>query len=142
MLKDTDVVHLNVGGTVYAASAGTLRARPGYLRELTAVLPHKDPTKVPFIDRNGALFRYVLDFLRDGVLHPPVGFSEWGALRLEFAFFFGDSFDDFYYDSNAAPVSLPPSPQKGDGWMAGTPPRTSRGIVPKTPKTPRTPKAP
>jgi len=47
---------------------------------------HTDPNAEIFIDRNGARFQYVLDYLRDGKVHLPVFVSK-ASLLLDLNFF-------------------------------------------------------
>eukprot|EP01065_Artemidia_motanka_P022494 TRINITY_DN26706_c0_g1_i1.p1 TRINITY_DN26706_c0_g1~~TRINITY_DN26706_c0_g1_i1.p1 ORF type:complete len:461 (+),score=139.56 TRINITY_DN26706_c0_g1_i1:85-1467(+) len=125
MVSADEVVHLNVGGVEYSAAAATLCAREGLLSGL--VLGHgavRDDQGRLFIDRNGDLFRYILDFLRDNELRPPSGFCEWGALKREFRYFFGSSFTDFECsDGGSARNSTPDAP-------AATPPATEQSPCP------------
>ncbi|XP_078683120.1 BTB/POZ domain-containing protein KCTD12-like [Branchiostoma floridae x Branchiostoma belcheri] len=84
------VVQLNVGGASYAAALQTLRRRPDSLlgRMFSAgpgsrSAPPRDETGRYFLDRDGALFRFVLDFLRTDQLLLPAGFPEKERLRAE-----------------------------------------------------------
>ncbi|XP_019631547.1 PREDICTED: BTB/POZ domain-containing protein KCTD16-like [Branchiostoma belcheri] len=84
------VVPLNVGGASYAATLQTLRRRPDSLlgRMFSAgpgslSAPPRDDTGRYFLDRDGALFRFVLDFLRTDQLLLPAGFPEKERLRAE-----------------------------------------------------------
>lgn len=85
------VVDLNVGGVFYTTAASTLvQAQPSLLADRFSgrldPLP-KDSKGRYFIDRDGVLFRYVLDFLRDGKLSLPESFREKERLRLEAAYY-------------------------------------------------------
>uniref|UniRef100_UPI00358F0283 BTB/POZ domain-containing protein KCTD12-like n=1 Tax=Myxine glutinosa TaxID=7769 RepID=UPI00358F0283 len=88
----SEVVELNVGGQVYLTRYATLRSAPGSLithmfsRKGTAELP-RDGKGRYFIDRDGFLFRYILDFLRDSRLVLPEHFPERGRLQREAEFF-------------------------------------------------------
>lgn len=77
----SQVVRLNVGGTVYVTTAATLSSRGENF--FTALLREHHWTTVLedgsiLVDRNGALFGVVLDFLRTGrlVLPPDVDWYE------------------------------------------------------------------
>ena len=62
-------VRLDVGGSIYATTTQTLRRYPNSLLALMFSGRHelqREPDGSYFIDRDGAHFRYVLNFLRDG----------------------------------------------------------------------------
>ena len=80
-------VHLDVGGKNYTTSLATLKSVPGSriyntFTGRTAVTLDKK-TNCYFIDRDGELFRYVLQYLRDGSLSTPDDFNEWEQLEKE-----------------------------------------------------------
>ncbi|KAF6731400.1 BTB/POZ domain-containing protein KCTD16 [Oryzias melastigma] len=86
----TDVIELNVGGQVYYTRHATLTSVPnsllgklfsskkGSLNDLS-----RDLRGRYFIDRDGFLFRYVLDYLRDKQVVLPDHFPERGRLKRE-----------------------------------------------------------
>lgn len=83
-------IELNVGGKFYSTSVLTLTREPDSL--LGRIFSgrqtvDKDGTGKYFIDRDGALFRYILDFLRTKRLHLPEDFCEIARLRNEAEFF-------------------------------------------------------
>ena len=83
-------IELNVGGKFYSTSVLTLTREPDSL--LGRIFSgrqevDKDQTGKYFIDRDGFLFRYILDFLRTKKLHLPDDFCEIARLRLEAEFF-------------------------------------------------------
>lgn len=89
-----DVIELNVGGQVYYTRHATLISNPGSL--LGKIFSPKnnasndlarDPKGRYFIDRDGFLFRYVLDYLRDKQVVLPDHFPEKGRLRKEAEYF-------------------------------------------------------
>nr|XP_015205116.1 PREDICTED: BTB/POZ domain-containing protein KCTD16 isoform X3 [Lepisosteus oculatus] len=89
-----DVVELNVGGQVYFTRHSTLTSIPNSL--LGKIFsPKKDPSNDLardtkgryFIDRDGFLFRYVLDYLRDKQVVLPDHFPEKGRLKREAEYF-------------------------------------------------------
>lgn len=89
-----DVVELNVGGQVYYTRHSTLVSTPSSL--LCKLFSSKkdasndlarDPKGRYFIDRDGFLFRYVLDYLRDKQVVLPDHFPEKGRLRKEAEYF-------------------------------------------------------
>ncbi|XP_035682288.1 BTB/POZ domain-containing protein KCTD8-like [Branchiostoma floridae] len=82
------VVELNVGGTSYSTSLETLRRHPdSVLGRMFAAGPRSEPPRDGkgryFVDRDGQLFRYVLDYLRTDRLLLPAGFPEKERLRRE-----------------------------------------------------------
>lgn len=87
-----DIVELNVGGVTYATTLGTLQhAEPesplAIISKLNAVeirtIFGRDSKNRIFIDRDGMLFRYILDYLRNQKLSLPENFSERDRLRNE-----------------------------------------------------------
>ncbi|KAL1138783.1 hypothetical protein AAG570_008845 [Ranatra chinensis] len=73
-----EIVELNVGGVFYTTSRSTLAREPGttLARLLDQEQPLKDAKGRLFVDRDGVLFRYVLDYLRTRALVLPEGFRE------------------------------------------------------------------
>ena len=109
---------LNVGGHHFDVAMTTLTAREGFLKQIA-----ENPRGVGcdadgriFLDRDGELFRYVLEYLRCGVIHPSLEFSDWGMLRNEFMFYFGNTFQEFYVlgetppTQNHTPIKIPEAP--------------------------------
>ncbi|XP_036444340.1 BTB/POZ domain-containing protein KCTD16b [Colossoma macropomum] len=89
-----DVIELNVGGQVYYTRHATLANNPGsLLGKLFSPKSNasndlaRDPKGRYFIDRDGFLFRYVLDYLRDKQVVLPDHFPEKGRLRKEAEYF-------------------------------------------------------
>ncbi|XP_029107232.1 BTB/POZ domain-containing protein KCTD16-like [Scleropages formosus] len=85
-----DVVELNVGGQVYYTRHATLVSSPNSLlgKIFSSKKDHckdlaRDPKGRFFIDRDGFLFRYVLDYLRDKQVVLPDHFPERGRLKRE-----------------------------------------------------------
>jgi len=82
-----EIVELNVGGVSYTTTLATLLAdKTTLLAELFGEGRDslaKDSKGRYFLDRDGVLFRYILDFLRDKALHLPEGFRERQRLLRE-----------------------------------------------------------
>lgn len=83
-----EVLELNVGGQVYVTKRSTLVSVPD--TTLHAMFTRCTPRELPrdsrgrfFIDRDGFLFRYILDFLRDRQLVLPEHFPERERLQRE-----------------------------------------------------------
>lgn len=91
-----DVIELNVGGVTYATTIGTLQqADPESplaiistmnLAEIRSIFGRDSKNRV-FIDRDGILFRYILDFLRNKKLSLPENFAERERLKVEAEFY-------------------------------------------------------
>lgn len=91
-MGDSTVVELNVGGVHYTSTLKTLTSdRNSRLGELfvdsngktdTSSLT-KDAKGRIFLDRDGVLFRYILDYLRDDAIQLPEGFREKKRLLKE-----------------------------------------------------------
>nr|DBA30823.1 TPA: hypothetical protein GDO54_006760 [Pyxicephalus adspersus] len=89
-----EVIELNVGGQVYFTRHSTLTSIPHSLlwkmftskRDSVNDLA-KDAKGRFFIDRDGFLFRYVLDYLRDRQVVLPDHFPEKGRLKREAEYF-------------------------------------------------------
>ncbi|XP_075996225.1 galactokinase isoform X3 [Genypterus blacodes] len=85
-----DPVSLNVGGEIYTTTLDTLtRCRDSMLGAMfTGQIPAlRDKQGNVFIDRDGKVFRYILNFLRSSCLDLPSGFPELPLLRREADFF-------------------------------------------------------
>ncbi|XP_059180936.1 BTB/POZ domain-containing protein KCTD21-like [Centropristis striata] len=85
-----DPVSLNVGGEIYTTTLDTLtRCRDSMLGAMfTGQIPVlRDDRGNVFIDRDGKVFRYILNYLRSSSLDLPAGFSELSLLRREVDFF-------------------------------------------------------
>ena len=87
-----DIVELNVGGVFYTTSLATLKSEPESLlgqifTGKTKTGFTKDSKGKYFLDRDGVLFRYVLDYLRNQKLVLPESFQEKERLRLEAEYF-------------------------------------------------------
>ncbi|XP_023274746.1 BTB/POZ domain-containing protein KCTD21-like [Seriola lalandi dorsalis] len=85
-----DPVSLNVGGEIYTTTLDTLtRCRDSMLGAMfTGQIPMlRDSKGNIFIDRDGKVFRYILNYLRSSSLDLPDGFSELALLQREADFF-------------------------------------------------------
>lgn len=81
------ILELNVGGVHYTTKLKTLLSEPNtLLYEMFTGKPSevtKDAKGRVFIDRDGVLFRYILDYLRDSAISLPDGFRETERLKKE-----------------------------------------------------------
>ena len=87
-----DIVKLNVGGRIYSTSRSILTRYPDSM--LGAMfggnLPLENNTDSDgnyFIDRDGELFRYILNFLRVSKLILPNSFQDTEAFQMEVDFY-------------------------------------------------------
>jgi len=86
-MSSSQIIELNVGGVIYASSQSTLQSdEAANLKQILSTNP-KDSKGRVFIDRDGVLFRYVLDYLRDKKISLPENFQEKCRLLREFEFF-------------------------------------------------------
>lgn len=84
------VVGLNVGGLFYTTTRYTMTQFPdSKLAELfnSEIKAPRDPKGNYFIDRDGGLFKYVLNFLRTKKLVLPEEFQEFEQLEIEASFY-------------------------------------------------------
>merc|ERR1719495_922853 len=90
-MEQSRIVDLNVGGILYTTTIDTLTKDPDsmlfkmFSSDLRSLI--KDKKGRIFLDRDGQLFRYILDFLRNGKLNLPVNFQETAGLKAEAHFF-------------------------------------------------------
>ena len=85
-------IELNVGGVMYTTSLDTLLKQPdSLLASLFKESPQsrlvRDTKGKVFIDRDGVLFRYILDYLRNLKLVLPENFHERDRLKQEAEYF-------------------------------------------------------
>ena len=89
-ITDSNVVTLNVGGTIYTASLEILRKyTDSYLACMLdgRVCALYDEQGRYFVEANGELFKYVLDYLRRDELILPDDFNQYDLLLIEAEFF-------------------------------------------------------
>ena len=102
------LVQLNVGGMGFSTTVATLSSHPGILRDVVsgAVACQRDAEGRIFLDSDGTLFCYVLNFLRHGRFALPASFDSYPALHQTIAHLLP-----------ALPYSQMPQPQhqKGHG---------------------------
>nr|CAD7452647.1 unnamed protein product [Timema tahoe]CAD7586949.1 unnamed protein product [Timema genevievae] len=102
------VVELNVGGVFYTTALSTLTKHTGSLLAHVfsgkAPPPTRDAKGKYFLDRDGVLFRYVLDYLRNDVLVLPESFREKERLRQEAEHFGFPGMTEAVKGSDATPV--------------------------------------
>ena len=84
------ILKLDVGGVKYKTSLKTLQKFPeSYLSQLFSgdiESPHFEDGEY-FLDADGEIFKYILNFLRRGELMLPDGFKEYNLLAAEARFF-------------------------------------------------------
>ena len=89
-VRFSSTVKLNIGGQYFITSVQTLRKDPNSM--LAAMFSGKFDTKPSedgsfFIDRDGTHFRFILNYLRDGVLILPEGATALKQLQQEAEFY-------------------------------------------------------
>lgn len=85
-----EIIELNVGGFNYTTSKTTILSYPDSMlgRMISGQMPTaKDANQRIFIDRDGPIFRHILNFLRDKTLNIPENFDEYAQLRQEADFY-------------------------------------------------------
>jgi hypothetical protein len=85
-----DIIEFNIGGTTYTTSRTTVTSYPDSMLccMISGRLPNAtDAKQRVFIDRDGPLFRYILNFLRDKQLNLPDDFNDFRQLRQEADFY-------------------------------------------------------
>ena len=90
MVTFPNIVRLDVGGVYYTTNLETLRAAPNSLLDVMfsgkfEVRPGQDGRY--FLDRNGKLFSYILDFLRNGTVPLPTDRYKRAQLLAEAEYF-------------------------------------------------------
>ncbi|XP_071798809.1 uncharacterized protein [Asterias amurensis] len=86
----SDLVTLNVGGSLYTTTVSTLTCYPNSMlgTMFSGNIPtHRDNNGHYIIDGDGPIFRHVLNFLRRYSLCLPHDFKEWDLLSAEADFF-------------------------------------------------------
>ena len=69
----TDIAKFNVGGQHYEVSRSLLQSHPDTMLAKSASDQwQEDPESEIFIERDGARFRFVMDYLRDGNVTLPI----------------------------------------------------------------------
>lgn len=91
-VKTNEVVDLNVGGTFYTTTRQLLKKHPNSLlfewfADPSATSLPRDSAGRYFIDRDGQLFRFILDHLRNDQLVLPLRFAERNRLLCEAQFY-------------------------------------------------------
>lgn len=87
---NSELIELNVGGCAYATSRTTILSYPDSMlcRMISGQMTSATDSKQRiFIDRDGPLFRHILNFLRDKRLNLPENFTEYAQLRQEADFY-------------------------------------------------------
>ncbi|XP_030855925.1 BTB/POZ domain-containing protein KCTD21-like [Strongylocentrotus purpuratus] len=89
-LHSDNQIGLNVGGKIYLTTRDTLTRYPNSFFAIlldSAIPSDKDAQGNYLIDRDGKIFRHVLNFMRCGELVLPRGFDEFDLLEREADFF-------------------------------------------------------
>eukprot|EP01012_Entosiphon_sulcatum_P050195 TRINITY_DN68982_c0_g1_i1.p1 TRINITY_DN68982_c0_g1~~TRINITY_DN68982_c0_g1_i1.p1 ORF type:complete len:200 (+),score=39.46 TRINITY_DN68982_c0_g1_i1:47-646(+) len=83
-----EVVDINVGGKVFSATKETL-LRSGFFTTLfeSGVGVTRDAQRRVFVDRDGRLFEYILNFMRHDTFGLPKGFDDYDRLVDEVDFY-------------------------------------------------------
>ncbi|PIK46367.1 putative potassium channel regulatory protein-like [Apostichopus japonicus] len=91
MDEGSGTVYLNVGGNLYTTTLSVLKSdQESFIGKMFSRKPSEwtiDRNGNVFIDRDGSLFRYILNFLRDDQLIVPTKFAEFDLLLQEAKFY-------------------------------------------------------
>ncbi|XP_048197384.1 potassium channel regulatory protein [Perognathus longimembris pacificus] len=96
-MSSQELVTLNVGGKIFTTRLSTIKQYPS--SRLARMLDGRDQEFCMvggqiFVDRDGVLFSFILDFLRNHQLLLPSDFSDYGRLQREALFYELDSLAD------------------------------------------------
>ena len=88
-VAESDLVTLNVGGTLYTTTIDTMtrHTQSSLWYMYFDPIPYKDSNGHYIIDGDGPIFRHVLNFLRRSSLCLPHDFKEWDLLSAEAEFY-------------------------------------------------------
>ncbi|XP_060083431.1 BTB/POZ domain-containing protein KCTD6-like [Ylistrum balloti] len=89
-MDHTELIHLNVGGVMYTTTRATLcKYRDSMLGAMFmgSMMSTTDQKGRPFIDRDGEMFKYILNFLRSSKLSLPNDFKDFDLLAVEADFY-------------------------------------------------------
>ncbi|KAH3886473.1 BTB/POZ domain-containing protein KCTD6-like [Dreissena polymorpha] len=89
-MSGSDIIKLNVGGKVHTTTKSTLCKFPNSMLGAMfngSMSPSLDENGCYFIDRDGELFKFILNFLRSSKLSLPESFKELDQLALEADFY-------------------------------------------------------
>ncbi|XP_061180352.1 potassium channel regulatory protein-like [Saccostrea echinata] len=89
-MEESEILRLNVGGHIYTTTRSTLVKYPDSM--LGVMFKGDIPSKMDqdgnyFIDRDGQMFRYILNFCRSGKLCLPQHFTDYDLLENEADFY-------------------------------------------------------
>lgn len=84
---EMSIVELNVGGVIYTTTSKTLKNSEETSSLKTLNDQPRDSSNRIFIDRDGTLFRFILDYLRTRTLTLPENFTERQRLKAEAEYF-------------------------------------------------------
>ncbi|CAJ0565645.1 unnamed protein product, partial [Mesorhabditis spiculigera] len=119
-----DVVRLNVGGTLFCTTRTTLLRDPSSIfsrvldsDEETPSIVHLEDGSI-FIDRDGQMFTYILQYMRSGKLILPEDFKDAGRLMDEAHYFNLKGLQD-EVDSNLSPRTSLKVTNLANGNVAG-----------------------
>lgn len=89
-MSESQIIKLNVGGEIYTTTRSTLCKYPNSMLGAMfngSMSPSLDENGCFFIDRDGELFKYILNYLRSSRLSLPQGFKDLDQLFAEADFY-------------------------------------------------------
>ncbi|XP_036396771.1 putative potassium channel regulatory protein [Megalops cyprinoides] len=105
-MSSQDIITINVGGQKFTTTMSSLRRLPE--SRLARMLDGSDPEFIVtsgqvFVDRDGSLFKYILDYIRNFHVSLPPNFLDFEGLRREAEFYEVQALTEFLARDSCRP---------------------------------------